>query len=188
MITFDEIRKQGSGIRVHGNGFIQIDLPDNKRVNVWGHPAIPRQSVATQLHDHRFDFYSFVLRGAMVNATYKAVPEPAPRATHDVYTPKAREGHDVVEDTVLVPLGDAVRLYPYHAQVVQKGDSYRLPAGMIHETFVNQPTATLMLKGDYRPIPVSVFCPIGKKPDNDFVRHAVLPEADLWDIARDVFA
>lgn len=184
MITFDEIRKQGSGIRVHGNGFIQIDLPDNKRVNVWGHPAIPRQNVATQLHDHRFDFYSFVLRGAMVNATYKAFPVDMQRATHDVYTPQAREG----EDTVLRALDNPVKLHPYHAQVVQKGDSYRLPAGMIHETFVNQPTATLMLKGDVRPIPVRVFCPIGKKPDNDFVRHAVLPETDLWEIVRDVFA
>lgn len=184
MITFDEIRKQGSGIRVHGNGFIQIDLPDNKRVNVWGHPAIPRQNVATQLHDHRFDFYSFVLRGAMCNATYQAYPARALPVTYDVYTPQVREG----EDTVLVPLGDPVRLTPYHAQVVPAGESYRLPAGMVHETFVNQPTATLMLKGDVRPIPVRVFCPIGKKPDNDFVRHRVLADASLWEIVRDVFA
>lgn len=187
MITFDEIRKQGSGIRVHGNGFIQIDLPDNKRVNVWGHPAIPRQNVATQLHDHRFDFYSFVLRGAMVNATYQASPvreQLRLPPTHDVYTPQAREG----EDTVLVPFGEPLRLRPYHAQVVPAGESYRLPAGMIHETFVNQPTATLMLKGDVRPIPVRVFCPIGKKPDNDFVRHQAMAEADLWEIVRDVFA
>ncbi|RWF33779.1 hypothetical protein [Mesorhizobium sp.] len=187
MITFDEIRKQGSGIRVHGNGFIQVDLPDNKRVNVWGHPAIPRQNVATQLHDHRFDFYSFVLRGAMVNATYNAyVPHPATNlpATHDVYTPQAREG----EDTVLVKLGEPLRVVPYHAHVYPAGESYRLPAGMIHETFVNQPTATLMLKGDVRPIPVRVFCPIGKKPDNDFVRHQAMAEADLWEIVRDVFA
>ncbi|TPN04481.1 hypothetical protein [Mesorhizobium sp. B2-1-2] len=184
MITFDEIRAQGSGIRVHGNGFIQIDLPDNKRVNVWGHTAIPRQNVATQLHDHRFDFYSFVLRGTMVNATYQAYPSRILPVTHDVYTPQVREG----EDTILVPLGDPLRLTPYHAQVVPAGESYRLPAGMIHETFVNQPTATLMLKGDQRDIPVRVLCSIGKKPDNDFVRHGVMSEADLWAIVRDVFA
>ncbi|PBB41737.1 hypothetical protein CK222_21515 [Mesorhizobium sp. WSM3866] len=185
MITFDEIRKQGSAIRVHGNGFIQIDLPDNKRVNVWGHPAIPRQNVATQLHDHRFDFYSFVLRGAMCNATYHAWPVcEIVRATHDVYTPLARAG----EDTILVPFGEPLRVGPYHAHVYPAGESYRLPAGMIHETFVNQPTATLMLKGEVRPIPVRVFCPIGKKPDNDFVRHRVLADASLWEIVRDVFA
>lgn len=184
MITFDEIVKRGSGIRVHGNGFIQIDLPDNKRVNVWGHSAIPRQNVATQLHDHRFDFYSFVLRGTMVNSVYNAVPPRLREATHDVYTPQVREG----EDTVLVPLGDPVRITPYHAQAVPAGESYRLPAGAIHETFVNQPTATLMLKGDMRNIPVRVFCPVGKKPDNDFVRHAVMSDADLWEIVRDVFA
>ncbi|RWX70421.1 hypothetical protein EN780_03235 [Mesorhizobium sp. M4B.F.Ca.ET.089.01.1.1] len=182
MITFDEIRKQGSGIRVHGNGFIQIDLPDNKRVNVWGHPAIPRQNVATQLHDHRFDFYSFVLRGAMVNATYTVYP--ALPATHDVYTPMAREG----EDTILVPFGEPLRVRPYHAHVYAAGESYRLPAGMVHETFVNQPTATLMLKGDVRPITPRVFCSIGKNPDNDFVRHQAMGEADLWEIVRDVFA
>ncbi|QPC91500.1 hypothetical protein [Mesorhizobium sp. INR15] len=183
MITFDEIVKQGSGIRVHGNGFIQIDLPDNKRVNVWGHQGIPRQNQATQLHDHRFDFYSFVLRGAMCNAVYKAYPQRIQPATHDVYTPQVREG----EDTVLVPLGESVRITPYHAHVVPVGESYRLPAGSIHETFVNQPTATLMLKGEPRNIPVRVFCPIGKKPDNDFMRHAAMSEAALWEIVREVF-
>lgn len=184
MITFDELVKQGTGIRVHGNGFIQIDLPDQKRVNVWGHSAIPRQNVATQLHDHRFDFYSFVLRGAMVNATYQAYPARAQPLTHDVYTPQVRQG----EDTVLMPTGESVRLTPYHATVVPVGESYRLPAGMVHETFVNQPTATLMLKGETRNIPVRVFCPIGKRPDNDFVRHHALSDIDLWEIVREVFA
>lgn len=184
MITLDEVKKHGRDIRVHGNGFIQIDLPDNKRVNVWGHPDIPRQAVSTQLHDHRFDFISFVLRGAMVNAGYQAyVPMHSP-ATHDVYTPEKREG----EDTVLVPHGPALRVRPYHAQVVPAGESYRLPAGSIHETFVNQPTATLMIKGDVRDIPVRVFCPVGKKPDNDFVRHEAMNEADLWRIVTEVFA
>lgn len=185
MITFDELRTQGSGIRVHGNGFIQIDLPERKRVHVWGHPAIPRQVVSTQIHDHRFDFYSFVLRGTMVNVVYRARPIDHQAPSHDVYTPQARAG----EDTVLVPFGNPVRLYPSKSEVVMAGDSYRLRAMEIHETFVNEPTVTLMLKGDIQPETlVRVFCPVGKKPDNDFVRHEVLAEASLWEIVRDVFA
>ncbi|MER9680793.1 hypothetical protein NKJ23_15875 [Mesorhizobium sp. M0184] len=183
-MTFDEIRAEGTGIRVHGNGFIQIDLPNSKRVNVWGHSAIPRQNVATQLHDHRFDFYSFVLRGTMVNAIYRESTTRGLDPSHDVYTPQPRAG----EDTVLVPFGDPARLFIRQVDAMLQGESYRMRAGDIHETFVNQPTATLMLKGDVYDMPVRVFCPRGKLPDNDFVRDQVMSEADLWQIVREVFA
>lgn len=184
MMTFDEIRRDGTGIRVHGNGFIQIDLPNNKRINVWGHSAIPRQNVATQLHDHRFDFYSFVLRGTLVNVVYREAASKSLDPSHNVYTPQPRAG----EDTVLVPFGEPVRLFPKQSEVIMEGDSYRMKAGDIHETFVNQPTATLMLKGDVHDVPVRVFCPVGKLPDNDFVRHEVMSEDTLWQIVLEVFA
>ncbi|RWO06344.1 MAG: hypothetical protein EOS07_22155 [Mesorhizobium sp.] len=183
-MTFDDIRAEGTGIRVHGNGFIQIDLPNARRLHVWGHPAIPRQVVSTQIHDHRFDFYSFVLRGTMVNVVYRVRTIDHQEPSHTVYTPQARAG----EDTVLVPYGPPVKLYPSKAEAILAGDSYRMRAGEVHETFVNQPTATLMLKGDVGEMPVRVFCPVGKKPDNDFVRHEVMGEDDLWQIVRDVFA
>ena len=59
--------------RVHGNGFIQCDLPHRKRLHIWGHPAIPRQKVSSPIHDHVFSFASIVLVGRLVNIVYKAV-------------------------------------------------------------------------------------------------------------------
>jgi hypothetical protein len=51
MYSYDELRDSDNYPRVHGNGFIQLDLPDGKRLHVWDED-IPRQKVNTSMHDH----------------------------------------------------------------------------------------------------------------------------------------
>ncbi len=70
-MTFENLRDVGKNIRVHGNGFIQIDISSLTRVHVFGHPLIPRQLTPTPIHDHRFGFHSMVLAGCLVNVDWK---------------------------------------------------------------------------------------------------------------------
>lgn len=165
--------------RVHGNGFIQIDLNIDARINVWGHPRIPRQIVASQIHNHRFSFRSVVLCGALVQQMWN-------QGLHgtldmDAYQPQVREG----EDTILI-LNGFVRMEMGMTSHLLEGDSYEMIRYAFHETFVNQPTITFMEKTAPGPEAATVLLPPGKKPDNDFNRHHVMPEADLWQIVSEV--
>ncbi len=84
---------QGKVPRVHGNGFIQLDLTDRTRLHVW-HPSVPRQKVATQIHDHVFSFESCCIVGRLINVVYKFI-ELSPgdaMAEFCIYTSKVREG------------------------------------------------------------------------------------------------
>ena len=70
LMSFAYLRAHGENIRVHGNGFLQLDLPDDCRLHIFAHPALPSQRQSTHIHDRRFGFGSKVLRGRLVNVCY----------------------------------------------------------------------------------------------------------------------
>jgi hypothetical protein len=178
----DYLRAFGTHPRVHGNGFIQIDLPGDRRAHFWGHHAIPRQSSATPIHDHRFDFSSRVLRGSIVNVTYYETWGEG--RDFEIYTPVFRQG----EDTKLEPTGRQIRVEPVRVQMFtpeMTANSYFSVAGVFHETMVNEPTATLITKGQTYQITPRVLVPLGKQPDNEFTRYDV-SESDIWAIVEDI--
>ena len=184
--------------RVHGNGFIQLDVFEknvmcvgNKsysddRIHFWGHPDIPKQKVETPIHDHVFDFISICLKGSLLNVVYKTIEGD----DYTVYQPTVRRE----QDTVLLPTEEKVSLVyaDYNAATVSlTGWSYHMLAYQIHETFVHNPTVTLMKKlqptllqnpGGPKP---SVFVPRGVEPDNEFDRYAASTEL-LWDIIEEI--
>lgn len=170
--------------RVHGNGFIQLDLEWGERLNYWGHPGIPRQIMSSQIHNHRFGFVSFVLLGALVNQHWTVIENQVEwQPTHDAFKPQVREG----EDTELIRVA-SVYAAPAHTRMqhVQTGGHYRMRAGQYHETFVNQPTITRMVKQEITEEPVRVLLPLGVKPDNRFIRHEVMPARDVMNIIREM--
>ena len=65
---------------VHGNGFliVPLDGSNRRRVHIWGHPGLPRQKVATPIHNHRFNFISTCLAGRVFNLTYGVQMDPDP--------------------------------------------------------------------------------------------------------------
>jgi hypothetical protein len=163
--------------RVHGNGFIQLDLSPTARLHVWGHKDIPKQKTDTPIHNHRFSFTSFVLRGTMMSQMY----EVELGRTHRCYTAKVRKD----QDTVLEPTHELVTMRPTGLHVVTAGHFYPMIAGEIHESIVQELTVTVILKSGPTlaqggPTP-TVYVPIDVTPDNTFDRYSV-PPSDLWKI------
>lgn len=178
-------KAMGARPRVHNNGFIQIDLNENDRLHIWGHPDIPRQKVASPIHDHIFGFVSKVLVGRMVNLNYGIIP----RVTGEfrVYEPSVR----IKEDTVLGATDTTVSLIPLSFGSYSKGDTYGILKYAFHETFVAEPTVTLIHKvgktqaqGNVTKVP-RVLVPVDKQPDNEFDRYGY-DEDMLWRIAEEV--
>jgi hypothetical protein len=165
--------------RVHGNGFIQLDLSRNKRLHIFGDPIIPRQVVETPIHDHTFNFVSRIISGRLINIWYDLVDDP--QGTHFVYQARVRDR----EDTVLENTGRRVKLVERDQKTLVAGETYSMAAGDFHETWTVERTVTIITKdkpslaqGGASP---RVLCAADKKPDNDFNRYAE-DEAVLWDI------
>lgn len=185
MRTVDELKNMGVEPRVHGNGFLQLDLDAHQRLHVWGHPALPRQDVNTAIHDHRFGFVSKVLAGRLVNARYYTYsldddPELDVPPTHSVFIPVPREG----EDTELRPTGKQVVAHVYSIRFINRGDSYEMLPGEYHETFSEQLTVTLMAKTAIEQREPRVLVPLGSFPDNSFNRHSFNQDL-LWSVVAD---
>lgn len=163
--------------RVHGNGFIQIDLSPDHRLHIWGHPDIPRQEYSTPVHNHIFNFTSLVLVGLMINTTFRVTADHE-NGTHVPWSAQPPlSGHDskltrdMVEQRYSVVKSARKVIYP--------GEGYFFPAMVFHETIVTCPTATLITKAGktIKDNPTSsvkptVMVPVGHEPDNEFDRHA----------------
>lgn len=168
---------KASAPRVHGNGFLQIDIAPGTRLHIWGHSKLPRQVVDTSIHDHRFSFESEVIAGRLVNAQYNRGHDYRYR----IFEPQTREG----EDTTLHDTGRRIGLSVSPAKIVRCGEKYEMPARAFHESFSDRPSATVMRKTfvfNYAP---RVLVPDGAEPDNEFNRYDY-PEDYLWGIVQDV--
>ncbi len=171
--------------RVHGNGFIQLDLDNATRLHIWGHLDIPRQKVRSPIHDHVFSFTSTILVGRMVNIDYV----PLPGFDYRVHVPEVREG----EDTILRPTRTLTSPHPNRTCLIEEGTSrktYKMPAFVFHETLTDGPSATVIFKdgltqaqgGSGLP---RVLVPTDLEPDNEFNRYDADPDL-LWSIIKEV--
>lgn len=182
MINLGLLRKEGSAPRVHGNGFIQLDLDEATRLHVWGDPEIPKQKVSTPIHDHVFGFDSLLVVGRLLNIRY----DWHPRVWGDmqIYTAHCREG----SDTVLEGTGEYGYAEPTGIEVIEwcsRKWKYRMSPYVFHESIATEPTATIITKdGPTRGrVPPRVLAPRRCEPDNDFDRHA-FDEDMLWRIVE----
>ncbi len=191
MINLAAVRATGSRPRVHGNGFIQLDLTATTRLHVW-HPSVPKQRVSTPIHDHVFSFDSLCIAGRLVNVIYRFVEVEAedPTAEFRLYTPQVREGCD----TVLWPTDTCGYVGPLGVDMVMArslgvcGNTYHMPRYQFHESIAPDGIAATIItkvgrtqaQGATR-VP-RVLVPRGLQPDNEFNRHHVCPEPRLWRI------
>ena len=174
--------------RVHGNGFIQLDLNDQWRMHFWS-DAIPRQDPHTPIHDHVFGFTSWILKGSLTQVEYvKARRHEAPAQPFNAYTyqsvARGGRGFDAALEKINGPrtwLREGVRSR-FHA-----GESYTMAPLEIHETIAHGPSVSLIQKdaptfqqGGPAPTIYST-----RMPDNRFRREG-FDSAFLWRLIADI--
>lgn len=174
------LRRNGTNIRVHGNGFLQLDLAPGERIHVFGHPQLPRQKVSTPIHNHRFGFRSKVLTGCLVNLTWAYCFDRTHRATHQGYTAKPNDR----EDTRLEPVGDSAMLMLLGHEVLLPGHEYEMKPRQFHQSLADEPTVTYMRKTEVVELEPTVLCRLHMRPDNSFNRYD-LDEPALWRILEE---
>ncbi len=196
ILTPDFLRKLGEKPRVHPNGFVQVDITPKKRLHIWGHPDIPKQKVAMPIHDHVYGFRSLVLGGRLVNINYEADPDGN---EFDLWQPKRDRG---MGGGAIEPTGERCGIRPLSTEIVVAKDSpddgsptghfYDMPPWVLHETFVPEPTITLIDKDgatlDQNPDGPRprMLVPAGRQPD--VFSRFTMDEAQLWRIIDEVLA
>lgn len=186
MINLKAVRATGARPRVHGNGFVQLDLTKAARLHIWGDPRIPKQKVATPIHDHVFGFESTILVGRVISLMYHVTPRE--HGDFRVYVPKIREG----EDTILTPTDMTVVIEPAYVDTTNWNSGtrkYKFPIFVFHEMLIPEPSATIMIKdgptlAQGAKASPHVLCPVDKVPDNVFNRYDA-DEDLLWRIIED---
>lgn len=181
-VNFQQLKLVASGIRMHGNGFIQLNLPNNSRLHVWPEHPVGQQKVYTGWHNHKFSFNSRVICGTLLHKQFDLVQDNDGK--YNLYTAVVRDK----EDTELVLYTDQRYSLSNTQQFnMAAGSQYTFNKGMFHESQGVGLTATIMTKTEsddtIKPI---VLCPIYQKPDNDFNRYQ-LSEEVLWENVEKVF-
>jgi hypothetical protein len=172
------IAESGENPRVHGNGFIQLDLTLETRLHVWGDSRIPRQVVPSQIHDHAFSFTSRIVVGQIIHREIGLWANS--KGAYDAYRPVKNVG----EDTRLVKFPMRYSATIAAEKLFRAGDVYTFEAYKFHETVAPWLCVTVIEK-DKREIPgdvpPTVLVPHGLEPDNSFNRYQADPDL-LWQI------
>lgn len=159
--------KRSGGAVMHPNGFIQVKLKGGGRLHFW-HPELPRQEVATPIHDHTFDMSSEVLLGSVTHV--HVVPELDSTGHYKVHYALPAPGCDAQTD--LVPNGQRVRAVERPALLVNAGQCYDFPAFEFHRTFDNSAAVSCIHKTAEHVGSPRVLVPYWAVPDNGFKRDA----------------
>jgi hypothetical protein len=181
-ITYEQLRRSGEVPRLHGNGFIQLNLAGtNERLHIWPDDGVKAQSVSTPIHDHVYSFKSRILLGTLSHLVYRT--SFSNNGAYRLYQAEPR----AQEDTILVPIsGSRCNLILEEEHVLEQGDAYSFKAFEFHESRGSGLTATVMRKTVVFDGKARVVCPADKNPDNDFNRYSV-DQNLLWTYIKKVF-
>lgn len=165
--------------RVHGNGFIQLQITERTRIHIWPYEddRLKVQQTNTGVHSHRFTFHSMILRGSLLHTKYAFVV--GGKGQHRLWVPDKDEG--------LVPTEIYGDLRRQGHKCFNSGESYCMEAGDIHETRpYGRSAVTVMTKLSILPYPPVVVIPVGQEPDNNFDRDKSNDPRVLWEIIKEL--
>lgn len=144
LLTFR--RELRTPFKLHPLGFIACTLlvegKRKLRLHYWPLTGGAQQSPECQIHDHLFEFRSWVLAGAIENVEYILSPSGEEFAEY-----RAEYSGD---HSILTKTGKRLRLAEHSRCTYSAGSTYAVKSGVLHETVLvgNQPACTILLTND----------------------------------------
>lgn len=145
--------------RLHPLGFFACTLltegTRKLRLHYWPVAGATQQSPECQIHDHLFEFRSWVLTGAVENIEYIISSEGRELA---VYQTEYSGNQSILSKTDFT-----LKLTEQKRKLYQAGSSYSMSAGVLHETvrLGSEPVFTVLVTND-----VSTSAPVVLGPIN----------------------
>lgn len=170
-----------SNVCVHGNGFVQVSLggQPETRIHIWHRDLPDCQHVNTATHNHRFGFFSSVLKGSVVQEELSVLRQySVPTTFTDRVTPwelwTAGPQRLPTGNRPLVKQEGLYTVGVFNTKYVSRSLSYSMEARNFHRTTpqtdvaVTLMTKTAVLKSSE--FQASVLCKQGLEPDQEFDR------------------
>ena len=160
--------------RYHGGvGFAQVYLNEDVRLHLW-HPELPTEPESFGCrHNHRFDFTSTVLLGAVTNIFLGVTPGSDKIAGSGE---EVVDGYGYFDEWRVMPahLGSAeptviqrgLDLTINAIEVVRAGETYQFPKRVYHESRGHGVTLTVMKKFNQEETWAGIIAPAGQPPQH----------------------
>lgn len=171
-LSVDWLKAHCEMIHYFGLGFIQIKLDQANRVHVYT-GALPRTVEEEDVHDHRYNFVSRILHGALDQRIFEVPFDGTP--THFMVQENCQPKADnhVPEESKLC------RIQPVFQKVYLAGDSYFIDHNTFH-TVDSHDAITHVCRGGYQKDLANVVYPMSNKLVCPF--SIKVPEEQLWEI------
>lgn len=150
-------RELQAPFKLHPLGFIACTLitegTRKLRLHYWPSIGGAQQSPECQIHDHLFEFKSWVMAGSIANIEYI----PADNGKEfSVY-----QTEYVNDQSILKKIEKKIALTEHRRTIYNAGSSYMLKAGILHETILmgTSPAFTVLLTTDVSSAAPLVFGP-----------------------------
>ncbi|RLK58100.1 hypothetical protein [Actinokineospora cianjurensis] len=153
----------------HPLGFVKVLVLSNAafqvRMNYWPEVVGEREDI----HDHRFDFVSTVVHGALVAESYEYASAEGGEVL-DRYVDRLPTSP---QDPYLLDIADRVAVRPSGAQRVHRGGAYATSGRVLHRVVpIGAPVVTLFVKfACYRPDATVLITPGAPAPARQARRY-----------------
>ena len=172
-INLEELKKNHVRLYYFGLGFIQLKIDETYRLHFYS-SKLP--SITEDIHNHRYDFTSTVLKGQFTNRIWGVTEvdsDNGGNATHVMVNESCNP------DISAPPLRMRCEPRLLHKSVYEEGQGYFMPENVFH-TVAAEDCITLLQRGPYTkefaqiviPKDKSSVCPFSKKVEDEV----------LWDI------
>lgn len=166
-------------ISLHGSGFLQLILPNSRRIHIW-HPDLPRRKCFehSAIHNHRFNFTSQVLKGVQRNVRVDLELVKEGEGSHVVISHNGPRG--LGGGRLSYPVAEC-NVYPRISEEYLPGDGYYMPKYEYHHTPCEGIVMTLMHKYGEDVIHATSVCKKGVEYHHGFDRQQMSID-DMYDI------
>lgn len=172
ILDIDFLKANCNRLYFFGLGFIQVKLNDSERVHFYTN-AFQKTSVSEEVHNHRYDFESMIMRGTLVQElfSYCLNDEGDSWITKETCNPTTKKVFD--RHRCIVKL--------IQRQTFSSGSSYWTDHNTLHRAESNDAIKYLK-RGPYMkdeadviyPVDLSLTCPFSVKVSDD----------ELWEVIR----
>jgi hypothetical protein len=170
--TYDWLKDNCQKIHYFGLGFIQLKVNKHLRLHFYTAcmpPIVPEEDI----HNHRYDFTSWIIRGALTQEFFTLIPGD----THVKEEESCQEG--VKPDSKPEPC--SVKLSA--KQTMREGSEYFIDHDTFHRVKSDH-CITMIERTDYKKPLAQVVRPVGETPVCPFSQK--IEEEVLWRIVRDM--
>jgi phosphoribosyl-ATP pyrophosphohydrolase len=179
-LDIDELRKAGVEPQWFGLGFIQMKLNETDRLHFW-HPDLSPDVSEEEVHDHRYDFTSTVLKGEVTHEifVFNRSRYSGDNIRHEMVTVSCDPNQPPPPNTLPTP---GVMNF-VGSQTMVEGSRYFFPKGSFHRskasraiTFLRRGPVDRQFAHVIRPVGAPMVCPFSKPKS----------QAEIWDHIADL--